>query len=157
MKYNQLKNNGFIPPVIDKTHYVFGSNQMSFKVIQPDGDWSNVIPEEEKQYVLNFDTFNCVSFNTLNQIEMYMNKVFNEKINYSDRWLGIIAGTNPERGGNDPQTVYEAIRKYGLIPEEMLPFSEDLKTVEEYYSFKGADSDKCYACLLYTSPSPRDA
>ncbi len=54
-----------------------------------------------------------------------------------------MAGTKPP--GNDPQAVYEAIRKYGLIPEEMLPYSDDLQSVEEYYSFKGADREACLA------------
>ena len=71
-----------------------------------------------------------------------MYRLFGQKINYSDRWVGIIAGTG--EGGNDPHTVCEAIRKYGLIPEEMLPFRDDLKDINEYYSFKGANKEACY-------------
>lgn len=62
--------------------------------------------------------------------------------NISDRFLGIMAGTTAK--GNDPSNVYEAVRKFGLIPEEMLPWSEDIKTAEDYYSFKGADKEACY-------------
>jgi hypothetical protein len=61
--------------------------------------------------------------------------------NFSDRFIGIKAGTRPP--GNDPTKVYEAIRNYGVIPEEMLPFSDDLKDVNEYYSFKGANEEAC--------------
>lgn len=61
--------------------------------------------------------------------------------NFSDRFLGIVAGTKPP--GNDPHTVAEAFRNNGAIPEEMLPYSPDLQTVEEYYSFKNAEEANC--------------
>lgn len=61
--------------------------------------------------------------------------------NYSDRFVGIKAGT--KLPGNDPQVVAEAIRRYGLPLEELLPFSKELKTIEEYYSFKGANEKVC--------------
>lgn len=61
--------------------------------------------------------------------------------NYSDRFLGVKAGTKPP--GNDPNNVYNAIKDYGVIPEEMLPWSDNIKTVEEYYSFKNGDKSKC--------------
>lgn len=63
----------------------------------------------------------------------------------ADRWIGIISGTSVKSGGNDPQTVYEAVRNNGLIPESMLPFDDTITTPEEYYSFKGADKEACYA------------
>src|SRR3990167_7768114 len=63
-------------------------------------------------------------------------------MNFSDRFLGIVAETKPP--GNDPHKVAEAIRHNGLIQEELLPFNENLlSTVEEYFSFKGADEQKC--------------
>lgn len=136
-------NYGFIKPTIEKEHYVLGNSNVPFVVLKEDGDWrSNSLPLKETQ-VKNFDTYNCTSFNTANQIEQYMYVAFGEKVNYSDRWIGIIAGTKPP--GNDPHLIYQAIRKYGLIPEEMLPYSDDLQNVDEYYSFKGADMEKCYA------------
>lgn len=70
-----------------------------------------------------------------------MLKVFGIKPNYSDRWLGTLAGTH--EGGNDPQKVYETLRKNGLIDEDMMPFDSRLQTIEDYYSFMFADSVKC--------------
>lgn len=137
---SELKNSGFIAPTLDNKNYIFGSSSVPFLVIKPDGNWLSSAPIKELQK-LQFETYNCTSFNTLNQIENYMLEVFGEVVNYSDRWLGIVAKTKPP--GNDPHTVLEAIRKYGLIPEEMLPYSADLKNVEEYYSFKGADEEAC--------------
>lgn len=133
---------GFIAPKIDETHYFLGAGLVPQVVLQPNSDWTDSLPETEKQR-RQFETFNCTSFNTLNAIEMLMFKKFGQRVNYSDRWVGIVAGTSAKKGGNDPHVVCEAIRKHGLIPEEMLPYTDDLKTAEEYYSFKGADEEAC--------------
>lgn len=135
-----MKNFGYKPSVIDDTHYVLGASSMPFRVFREDGNWFASRPAKELQSG-RYETYNCTSFNTLAQIECYMKEVFGLTVNYSDRFLGIVAGTKPP--GNDPQTVYEAIRKHGLIPEEMLPYID--APAEEYYSFKGADEAKCRA------------
>ena len=139
-----MNNYGFLKPKIEKEHYVLGQGNVPFQILQPLGDWSDSLPEGEAQSIPSFDTYNCTGFNSSNQIEQYMFKAFDIKANYSDRWIGIIAGTDPAKGGNDPHTVYEAIRKNGLIPEEILPFSSDITTAEEYFSFKGANREACY-------------
>jgi hypothetical protein len=137
-----MKNSGFITPKVDKEQYILGQGNVVLDVLQVNGDWTDSLPAVEKQSTPNFDSYNCTGFATTNQIEMYLFKRFGEKINVSDRWVGIISGTKPP--GNDPHTVYEAIRKYGLIPESMLPFSDDIKTAEDYFSFKGGDKEACY-------------
>jgi len=138
-----MKYTGFITPKIEKEHYVLGGLNVPFNILKEDGDWrSDRRPVKEIQKGIGFDTFNCTGFNTLNQIEQYMYVRYGIEVNYSDRWLGIIAGTTPP--GNDPHVVYEAIRKYGLVEESMLPFTEDITTVEEYYSFKGGCESDCY-------------
>lgn len=136
----QKNKYGFIAPKIEKENYIFGDANVPQVVLQENSDWTDFLPEKEKQSI-NFETFNCVSFGTLSAIEAIIFRLYKEKVNYSDRFVGIMAGT--KEGGNDPHTVAEAIRKYGLIPEKMLPFSDDLKNISEYYSFKGADKEKC--------------
>jgi len=130
---------GYIEPLITEEHYVLGSSKLNQVVLQIDGDWLPYTPFFEPQQ-RQFETYNCTSFNTLNCLETLFKRLGVDG-NYSDRFLGIVAGTKPP--GNDPHVVAEAIRKHGLIPEAMLPFSDDLKTVEEYYSFKGADEAEC--------------
>lgn len=137
------KYKGFIEPVIDNTHWFLGSGASAFEIFVEDGNWKKYLPEGELQSRNGIETFNCTGFNTLNAIETLEYRITGIRPNYSDRWLGIMAGTSAEKGGNDPHTVAEAIRKYGLIPEEMLPFTEDIKTPEEYYSFKGGDEKAC--------------
>ncbi len=136
------KNLGYIAPVPDPKLYLAGVNSKLPKVVlQPDRDWSKSAPKFEPQ-CQKFETYNCASFNTLNPIETIFKRLGIDD-NYSDRWVGIIAGTDPARGGNSPVTVAEAIRKNGLIPESMLPWGDYLENVGEYYSFKGADEVAC--------------
>ena len=121
-------------------NYVLGGGNIPDLVIMPDGDWTKVPIEKEEQNK-KFETWNCTSFNTLSQIEKMEYVITGKVVNYSDRWLGIMAGTRPP--GNDPHRVCEAIRNHGLIPEEMLPWSDDLQNVDEYYSWKGGDREAC--------------
>lgn len=140
---------GFVPPpegILPKDWVLGSSNASPFPVVREDGNWESVLPQNEKQNVFDIETYNCTGFNTLNAIEILLSHKYGDTTNYSDRWLGIIAGTKAP--GNDPQKVAEAIREYGLIPESMLPFTNDIKTVDEYYSFKGltqSQIDACYA------------
>ncbi len=135
---------GFIPPKIDETHHIFG-DAIPFEIIKKDAIWRPEDTVNELQKRFGFETFNCTSFNTLKKIQIYLKVKYLVTANYSDRFVGIMAGTNPEMGGNDPHLVMEAIRKHGLIPESMLPYSSDLKSAKEYYSFKGANKEACIA------------
>lgn len=137
-----MKNYGFLPPTeITPDQYIFGGGNIPRVILRPNGDWSD-IPDKEVQNK-QFETYNCTAFNTLARIEALIFVITGERVNYSDRYLGVVAGTKPP--GNDPHTVAEAIRKYGCIPEEMMPFSSDLKDTDEYYSWKGVDREKCLA------------
>lgn len=133
---------GYRPSIIDKTHFVLGSASMPTKVIREDGNWFASRPQKELQNT-GFETFGCTNFNTLAQVEAYMKEVFKIDCNLSERFLGIMSGTDPALGGNDPQKVYEAIRKYGVIPDSMLSWTPDIRDVNEYYSFKGGDEATC--------------
>lgn len=132
-----MKIQGFIPPEqIAPEEWVLGaSNTPVFPVLKEDGNWESLLPTEERQNIRNIETYNCTGFNTLNAIEILVYKLTGKRENYSDRWVGIIAKTKAP--GNDPHKVAEAIREYGLVKEESLPFSDDIKDIDEYYSFKG--------------------
>src|SRR3990167_5291975 len=125
----------------DKRDFVLGGGNVPKVVLRPNGDWTD-IPDKEMQQ-RRFETYNCTGFNTLASIEKLVYVLTGEKVNYSDRFLGIVAGTKPP--GNDPSVVAQAVRKFGCIPEEMLPYSDSLNNTEDYYSFKGADKEKCLA------------
>lgn len=114
------------------------------------GNWSQYLPISEKQYALTFDTLSCVTFSALNAIEMQVNFLVKENIlstaqlnrltqlgfmkdgmfNASDRFTAIMSGTTKD--GNDFETVWLSIKKYGLLPEGDFPFGGT--TFEEYHN-----------------------
>jgi len=130
-----MKQYGFIEPEIKDEDYVLGAyTKLGAEVLQPDGQWGAYLPIFEAQAKNSIETYNCTAFATLNVIEALFRRKSEDK-NFSDRYTGIMAGTYPP--GNDPHKVIESIRKdAGLIDELLLPFSAELKTVDDYYSPK---------------------
>lgn len=136
-----MKNYGFVPPIFEDNHFVLGGvNSLVKVVLQSDGQWDNYLPEKEIQNINGVETYNCTSFGTCNIFEMLFKKVYGLANNFSDRFVGIQAGTRPP--GNDPHKVAQAIRHSGLIPEGLLPF-KDIFNWEEYYSYKGGNCIEC--------------
>lgn len=133
---------GFIAPVIEKDHYVFGSSPINLPVLRPDGQWVGSLPRIEEQRKNGVETCNCTGYGTNNCIEIILMFLLpNQVFDNSDRFTGIIAGTHPP--GNDPHTVAEAIRNTGCIIENMLPFDESIKSVSDYFSFFGSNESNC--------------
>lgn len=127
-----MKNYGFVEPIITSDQYnVLGGSPFPKIVTNEKGDWRKFIPEFETQ-VKQVDTYNCTAFGTTNALEIYKYAIRTESENYSDRFLGIMAGTYPP--GNDPHTVAETARNCGLIKESLLPFDDNISTVDEYYA-----------------------
>lgn len=120
---------GFITPILTEKDYIFGDSQLVGEILRPDRQWDNSLPTEEIQNLLNYETANCTGFGSTNQIEIYLKEKFGEIHNFSDRALGINAGTYPP--GNDPQKVYEVIRKTGLAEDKLLPFGGN--NVNDYF------------------------
>lgn len=142
MKYEPL-GGGLIIEESDKD-YVFGSGQLTGKVIRPDGDWSAYIPQHEDQRKRDIESSACATFGTINCIEILMEEMgLGKDFDYSERFIALLSGTTKQ--GNSPTKVAEAIRKYGLIPQSMMPFDDSIKSWEDFMSWKGVDKDKCLA------------
>lgn len=133
-----MKKYGFLPPVITVSDYIFGSldktKTLKGEVLRPDGQWDNDLPEDEMQNRYYFESYNCSNYGTLNCKDTLENALYGSVRDDSERFLGVVSGTS--HAGNNPHGVAEAIRKYGLIPEEELPWSPDINSWEEYYSPK---------------------
>ncbi|MBP6946242.1 MAG: hypothetical protein KBB46_03050 [Candidatus Pacebacteria bacterium] len=132
------------------------------EVVMPSGDWREFIQSErnsdefrvlhhEKQARNGFDSMSCTTFATLNAIELLMvaqgivggvgmaegsNETQRVSPNYSDRFTSILAGTTQK--GNTPQKVAESVRRFGLVPEAELPFSDEITTWEQFFSLGSA-------------------
>lgn len=132
---------GYIEDEIKIEDYKFGGAQVPDDVLMPDSDWTAFLPVTEDQRK-KIETYNCTAFGTLHALQMLMDRKFGIRDNYSDRYLGIMAGT--DGGGNSPHSVAETLRKVsGVIPEVMLPFGDDIEAIESYYSPK----PPAYECL----------
>ncbi len=135
-------NHGYIKDERKPEDYIFGASSLSQEILQEDGQWDKFLPPDDFQCERGVETYNCSGYGTAACLEILMRRLFNAPASYSERYIGICAGTNPEKGGNSPQTVIETIRKKcGVIPDEMLPFAESIKSVEEYYTPKPMSAD----------------
>ena len=130
-----IKNYGYKEEVLSPDDYQFGAWKLPTEPIQNNGQWDYFLPFLENQNLNNIETYNCVSFATTSILEILHERLYGKEENWSDRFLGIVAGTDPAIGGNTPKKVIDAVRKIGLIEENLLPF-EDIDTSEKYYSPK---------------------
>lgn len=122
---------------------------LPYEVRIDDGFWKEFLPDFEKQNTYTFDTLSCTTFSALNVCEMQINWFLKNKkltdsqknwlinngylkydrINFSDRFTAIMSGTT--RFGNDFVSVWDCIRKDGLLPEIDLPFNAN--SFDEYH------------------------
>jgi hypothetical protein len=123
---------GFSPDTIKQDQYVLGSGQLGYKTLVPDGQWDEYLPEDEIQKKYGVETMSCVSFGTLNCVEILFKRIFNVNINYSDRALAIMSQTT--RTGNSPHKVAETLRKQGTFDENYLPFTSSVESFDDYHS-----------------------
>lgn len=132
----EVKNYGYKPDdILLQEHYVLGGyTKLKGQILNFSGDWFSYLPKVEVQHTKDFDTFGCVSFGVLNQIEMIYKLLTGKERNYSDRYTYITSKTIPN-GGNSPHIVLESIRKSaGLLLEELLPFDNSIRTIEQFNS-----------------------
>lgn len=145
----QQKNLGVIAPKLADTDYVAGQETgIQYEEVNKSGNWKAHLPIGEPQF-FGFDSSACVSFSALNVIEVQLNYLLNagkipddklkqlkdwgylqnDKFNFSDRFTAKMSGTTPQ--GNQVQSVWDSIRKHGLVPEAMWP--SEGKNWAEYY------------------------
>ena len=129
---NTIKHYGFVTPEILPEDFVLGGSKLPTTVLRPDGQWPELLVPHEQQNLFDKETYNCVSFASSTIWEMLIKYQYNDERNFSDRALGIMAGTRPP--GNTPNKVAYTAHKQGLVPEGLLPFSDTITNVSEYFS-----------------------
>jgi len=122
---------GLIKEDISPDDWHFGA--IGGEIIRPDGQWTSFLPPDETQNK-GVETMNCTCYGTQNAIEILHNAKYGELPDHSERYCGVISGTTPR--GNQINKPCETIRKYGCIPEEMLPFDTSVNSWNKYYSPK---------------------
>ena len=112
-------NSGFISEEIKETDYIGGlGSPLIKKIIQPDGQWLNYLPEEERQSGRNLESMACLSFGLLNVVEILAKRKWNESLNQSDRYTAKNSGTS--RNGNLQSRVLDSVRKnHGSVEQKL--------------------------------------
>jgi hypothetical protein len=150
------KNTGFIEQAPRETDFIAGSVSGIATLNHPTGDWFNSLPSNERQSGVYFDSMACVSYSAINVIETQLNWMVQTNqippatlkamqdlgyfkdglVELSDRFLAKVSGTT--RVGNYLVAVWDAIRKYGLIPESEWTFNPTQRTPvfdwDDYYA-----------------------
>lgn len=97
--------------------------------LNPTGNWSIYLPDDEFQNRWGFDRQACVTYSILNCLEILHKAQTGVGINFSDRFLAKMSGTTKQ--GNYLDNVFDTIRKNGLVEEWEYP--DDAKSWDEYY------------------------
>ncbi len=130
---------GLILKPKEEDHWELGSGLASQRFgggdLNPSGDWTAWVAKNEYQSRKGFDTEACAVFHTLEAwitlANFYGFDDFPKDL--SERYTGVFAGTT--RTGTDPHIVAEVTRQtYGAVPSEVMPWSEDVETFEEYFN-----------------------
>lgn len=130
------KGHGLIIEEQAETDFVLGGTASlndtfagASKVLNPSGDWREFVPPFEHQSAPEIETNGCVSFSSLNVVEMIMRFQHEFIENLSDRFVAKESDTNPLQG-NTHRKVADAIKKKWSVLEPEYPF---VNSVEEYY------------------------
>lgn len=127
-----MQNTGYIHELPHEEDYILsGNTKIKGTPILESGDWRPYFPQMEVQRNNVFDTYSCVSFAACNAIEMLHKKLYNEEVNFSDRFVSVMSGTTPGKG-NSLRAVQESIRKNGLVLETEYPFTPTM-TQNEFF------------------------
>lgn len=132
----------FIYPEFKDTDYHFGLGQVIGNVLRPDGDWRPYLPPSEEQRRNGIESSSCFVEAQQHAIATILEEqydLFDQ--NFSARFNLIFSSATPS--GGDPLKAAQSFRDKGLIPDTMLPFSDDIKSWQEFNSFKGSDRGLC--------------
>lgn len=141
MKHTKIKTN-FIYPNVKPEHYKFGSNKISGNVLREDGDWRNYLPPEEEQNKRGIESSACYIEAQQHAIATILEEQYNLfDRNFSARFNAYLSG-GTEQGG-DPLVGAESMRNDGLIPDELMPFGDDIQSWNDFHSWKGTDEGLC--------------
>lgn len=113
-----MKEYGLIEAPVASDEYLFGAAKMPLIQYLESGDWRPFLPKYEPQ-AEDYETWGCTVWGTQNAMEIFYKMLYQIEPNYSERFNYITAGV--KRGGTNPHTVCEDIRRNGVIEHYLLP------------------------------------
>ncbi len=137
----KLQPNFKYPEITDE-HYVFGKQIQGAALLRPDGDWRPYTPPEEAQRRNGVESSSCFVEAQQHALATILEEQFDVvDQNFSARFNLIYSDATSS--GGDPLKAAQSFRDRGLVPDTFLPFSDDIKSWEEFRSFKGGNRDDC--------------
>lgn len=117
-----MANHGFIYVEPGPNDYWHGDGLLGDLPTNPTGDWTQWLPPDNLQARNGFEPNDCVTQATIGCVEILERQEFGDTTTWSRKFLAEMSGTGV-KGGNDPQTVCETLRKLGCVTEEDYPFA----------------------------------
>lgn len=140
MKHIKIPTN-FIYPTILSSDRKFGSTPYPSKPLRQDGDWRSYTPPYELQRKNGIESSACykeAQQHTIATIQEEKYGLLDQ--NYSARFND---QENATPSGGSPTNAAQSFRHDGLIPDAMLPFSDEIKSWQDFNSFKGTNEIMC--------------
>ncbi len=132
----------FIYPKIDKGHYRFGSNKISGVILNHNGDWRGYLPPGETQNKNGVESSACYIEAQQHTIATILEEQYTIlDSNFSARFNAILS--NGTLFGGDPLAGADSIRDDGLINDDIMPFSNEIESWDDFHSWKGANQNNC--------------
>lgn len=154
---DEAMNTGFIEQAPTPSDFIAGGETgITEDIRRENSKWTIFISAHEAQTSLYFDSMACVTFSALNSIEAQINWLItsgllsnatidrlsqlgfldaNRRFEASDRFTAKMSGTT--RAGNNLTTVWDSIRRHGLVPESKWSYPRTQRTPvfdwEDYY------------------------
>jgi hypothetical protein len=103
-------------------------------LITKDPYWMPTVEQctPECQFGAKLETMNCTNFGTNYILRLIWKFQYGLDINISERGTGVMSGTT--RQGNSVDAPIDALRKYGFLLENELPFDRDGMSWDDYYA-----------------------
>lgn len=158
-----------IVPLSPKTFVSGVETGIAYQARLQAGDWFNYPTPKEYQYKDgSYDSNSCCTFAALNTIEMQVNwfvknglipadklkflkdnGYFDEQgfFNCSDWFTAVMSGTKPT--GNDFESVWNAIRKFGLLPQSKGYAPKDFATIDQWLDPRNVTTEQKTEALKF--------
>ena len=122
-----IKNYGLkLNETEDPKAYKLGATELPKEVMKKDGDWSDHLPNNERQFTSSFDTYGCTIFGTENIQQILEHAIHGKTGEYDERYNYNLVKISPP--GADPHDAAESFRNDGVL-SGVLPMT---KTYKEY-------------------------
>ncbi len=131
-----IKN--FVYPDLTLAHRRFGKTPVKGVVLMPSGDWRSFLPPEERQNKNGIETSACYVEASQHTIATIEEATLGETDNNYSAWFNALLSDGSPEGG-DPIRAADSFRHDGLVTEEAMPFSDTLKSWNDFHSWLGVN------------------